>query len=277
MVEVARKAYLASLVPVIVNTILNEHQIVADIVAFVNKGDFPRSRLGEKQRGKILASWVTSKMRTMAQFGIRDADAGLSDVTETAEPHQVARSLRNSSIIASSLRRVDSVPRIMELREPEQQQMDGALSLPTPIAELPTPGYNESMLDSTTLGGGSTTKSDDTPTEPKPGHFELSNSPVLRTKEETSTKPPVSRPTSSQRPSLMVINKTDDDLPSAVGPKPLPAVPQLPLPAVDGREGDLWTLPSQRTYGDLQLKIPATEEDDDWSQDALMHMNLGSN
>src|SRR3981081_1128659 len=86
LVEVGRKAYLASIVPVIVNTILNEHQIVADIVAFVNKGDFPRSRLGEKQRGKVLASWVTRKMRTMAQFVIRDAEPALSDVTETVEP-----------------------------------------------------------------------------------------------------------------------------------------------------------------------------------------------
>jgi len=60
------------MVPVIVNAILDQHQLVVDIVAFVGKGDFPRSRLGEKQRGKILASWVTRKMRTIAQFGIRD-------------------------------------------------------------------------------------------------------------------------------------------------------------------------------------------------------------
>ena len=59
VVEVTRKAFLASLVPVIVDAILNEHQVIADIVAFVSHGDFPRSRLGEKQRGKVLASWVT--------------------------------------------------------------------------------------------------------------------------------------------------------------------------------------------------------------------------
>ncbi|KAG0126427.1 hypothetical protein HOY82DRAFT_111421 [Tuber indicum] len=74
LVEVRVKSYLASMVPVIVNAILNAHQLVVDIVAFVGKGDFPRSRLGEKQRGKILASWVTRKMRTIAQFGIRDTD-----------------------------------------------------------------------------------------------------------------------------------------------------------------------------------------------------------
>src|SRR6202000_3108968 len=74
LVEVDRKHFLASIVPVIVNSVLNNHHFVVDIVAFVSKGDFPRSRLGEKQRGKILASWVTRKMRTLAQFAIRDPD-----------------------------------------------------------------------------------------------------------------------------------------------------------------------------------------------------------
>ena len=85
LVEVIRKAYLASIVPVIVNAILNEHQVVVDIIAFVSKGDFPRSRLGEKQRGKILAGWVTRKMRTIAQFSIRDADGVDSQITEVPE------------------------------------------------------------------------------------------------------------------------------------------------------------------------------------------------
>lgn len=75
LVEVDRKQFLASLVPVIVNAVLNHHHFIVDIVAFVSRGDFPRSRLGEKQRGKILASWVTRKMRTIAQFAIRDPGA----------------------------------------------------------------------------------------------------------------------------------------------------------------------------------------------------------
>lgn len=66
---------MASLVPIIMNTVLNEHQLVLDIVAFVAFGDFPRSRLGEKQRGKVLGNWVSRKMRTIAQFSIRDPDA----------------------------------------------------------------------------------------------------------------------------------------------------------------------------------------------------------
>lgn len=141
LVEVARKAYLASIVPVIVNAILNEHQIIADIVAFVNKGDFPRSRLGEKQRGKILAGWVSRKMRTIAQFAIKDMDsataAGLpgtsaseqssgghhpgsmSDIPEIA--HRSGGQHQSQGAGSSSLRNVEAAPQILEQREAEQQ------------------------------------------------------------------------------------------------------------------------------------------------------------
>ena len=95
LVEVIRKAYLAAIVPVIVNSVLSEHQVIADIVAFVGKGDFPRSRLGDKQRGKILASWVTRKMRTIAQFNIRDPDA--SDAMMISVPEDRAVSVRGST------------------------------------------------------------------------------------------------------------------------------------------------------------------------------------
>jgi hypothetical protein len=74
------------MVPVIVNAILNEHQLVIDIVAFVIKGDFHRSRLGEKQRGKILAGWVTRKMRTIAQYSIRDPNGSENHMMISEEP-----------------------------------------------------------------------------------------------------------------------------------------------------------------------------------------------
>ncbi|KAK9484174.1 hypothetical protein V1527DRAFT_229118 [Lipomyces starkeyi] len=76
VVEVSRKQFLASLVPVIVNAILNEHQFIVDVIAFVARGHFPRSRLREKQRGKILATWVTRKLKAMAQFTISRAPDG---------------------------------------------------------------------------------------------------------------------------------------------------------------------------------------------------------
>ncbi|KAK4991613.1 hypothetical protein LTR66_006495 [Elasticomyces elasticus] len=97
--EVRTRAFLASIVPVIVDVVLNEHQLVLDIVAFVQNGDFPRSRLGEKQRGKILASWVSRKMRTVAQFAVRDPEAEGSVgtvVPEDRDPIATAGGRRSS-------------------------------------------------------------------------------------------------------------------------------------------------------------------------------------
>ena len=136
LVEVGRKAYLASIVPVIINAILNEHQLVADIVAFVAKGDFPRSRLGEKQRGKILASWVTRKMPTMAQFGIRDPDGPDSQITTVTEERS---SIRAGSVAGGSTTLRDSM--ISNNTLPER----GA-SLGPGVVELPA--YGSSILDS---------------------------------------------------------------------------------------------------------------------------------
>ncbi|KAI1467304.1 acetyl-CoA synthetase-like protein [Daldinia caldariorum] len=136
LVEVSRKAYLASIVPVIVNAILNDHQIVVDIVAFVNKGDFPRSRLGEKQRGKILASWVTRKMRTVAQFAIRDPDSiSVEGGDGTGENHRVSvGSIRSNNAPGanSSLRNMEHAPQILEQEELDHQ-MNKMSALPQPI------------------------------------------------------------------------------------------------------------------------------------------------
>lgn len=95
-----------------------------DIVAFVQHGDFPRSRLGEKQRGKILASWVSRKMQTIAQFGIRDPEVEgsvgtvvpgqtpgrrLSRESTTSTFRGSIGSLKRTPGTSSSLRHVESV------------------------------------------------------------------------------------------------------------------------------------------------------------------------
>lgn len=107
VVEVTRKSFLASLVPVIVDTILGGHQVVADIVAFVSHGDFPRSRLGEKQRGRVLASWVTRKLRTIAQFSIRDLD---EDHPFNLMQHRASRSSKPGSTMGHSIRQSSIIP-----------------------------------------------------------------------------------------------------------------------------------------------------------------------
>ncbi|KAI2621868.1 acyl-CoA ligase [Xylaria nigripes] len=140
LVEVSRKTYLAAIVPVIVNTILGDHQIVADIVAFVNKGDFPRSRLGEKQRGKILAGWVTRKLRTIAQFAIRDANSSaLEGADSGADNHRASvSSIRSNNAPGSSyLRNMEHAPQILEQEELDQQ-MDKMSALPKRVESSAT-------------------------------------------------------------------------------------------------------------------------------------------
>ena len=150
VVEVTRKAFLASLVPVIVDAILNEHQVVADIVAFVSHGDFPRSRLGEKQRGKVLASWVTRKLRTIAQFSIRDLD---DNPFAEMPHHRVSRSSKPGSTMGNSIRRstmnmnpeleASAVPQahtpvVLEERIDASQQSFQDRSMQPQLAELET-------------------------------------------------------------------------------------------------------------------------------------------
>jgi hypothetical protein len=266
LVEVGRKAYLASIVPVIVNAILNEHQIVVDIVAFVNKGDFPRSRLGEKQRGKILASWVTRKMRTMAQFGIRDAESGLSDVTEAIEPRS---SMRNSSVMGSSLRNVEPAPQIIEEREAEQHQpatRDSYVPAPVGVAEMPAQLYDKSGAGS--VHASASTYSDDTPTDKQKAQSELPGDGL-----------------GTERGDLPEIPDSSFMVPGLESDEPPPRKPSKPnvrqsviLPAVEGREGDLWSLPSQQAAGGHKVKNSEgnDEEDDSWKDDAIMHMNLAA-
>lgn len=257
--EVGRKSYLASIVPVIVNAILSEHQIVVDIVAFVNKGDFPRSRLGEKQRGKILASWVTRKMRTMAQFGIRDADSGVSDAADTMEPRS---SVRNSSAMGSSLRNVEPAPQIIEERVDEREAdwqqteaQDSYIPHPIGISEMPAQSYDNSTVGS--LTAAASMQSDDASTHNFKAGFERPNTefvvPGFGTPDPPEQAPPRVPKPAIQRQSVI-------------------------LPAVEGREGDLWSLPSQQPRGGLRVQNASSDEDDEdsWTNDAIMHMNLAA-
>lgn len=137
LVEVFRKAYLASIVPVIVDAILNEHQLVVDMIAFVSNGDFPRSRLGEKQRGKILASWVTRKLRTIAQFGIRDPESAENQIMEVPEPRirannasMISRSIHTRGDMTRSSIVSESPAHMMHSQEPSPAFGDGAVMSP---------------------------------------------------------------------------------------------------------------------------------------------------
>ena len=304
LVEVVRKAYLASIVPVIVNAVLAEHQLVVDIVAFVSKGDFPRSRLGDKQRGKILASWVTRKMRTIAQFGIRDASIGDSQITEVAEPRSRIGSVmeppgppqqqqQQQQPRAPSIGVADGISEVPAHEAQQAQPQRNYAALPTGISEMPT-HYDDSIGGSSGVGSSRNTarRSDDTPTETRKNHFELAGDSA-----QDGSPPPVNR---ASKPgaaayqagpvfdSYDAYDGTQDD--AALTPPPLQTHHNLgsnmALPSVTGREsltdGDLRSLPSQQRAsggggGGLRVANASTDEDDDaadWPQEAIMHMNL---
>lgn len=68
--ESKRKRNLASLVPLIVNTVLSKHHLIVDVVAFMKKGEFPISRLGTKQRARIIDAWVQGIIPISALYGV---------------------------------------------------------------------------------------------------------------------------------------------------------------------------------------------------------------
>lgn len=79
VLEVLTDEHLPSIVPLAVNAVLSEHQVVIDVITFVARGDFPRSRLGEKQRGKILSHWVTRKLYIFVIMTLLMVDAPLNN------------------------------------------------------------------------------------------------------------------------------------------------------------------------------------------------------
>lgn len=256
LVEVNRKPYLASIVPVIVNTILNEHQIIVDIVAFVNKGDFPRSRLGEKQRGKILAGWVTRKLRTMAQFAIRDLDAEAAAENVVAGPdptenHRTStgsgRSLGLPPATSSSLRNVEPAPQILE-QEEFDHQMDR-------MADI-TPAGQMNMAQHQGHHGFS-----------HDGQHDMMGMAVSSESAQVSptTSPPPTGPGYQHPPRQSVGmaygHQFHDDHASGLGSGDGQMPPQIRLPSVDGRES-MWLDTRQRN------------SEEDWTADAIMHMNL---
>lgn len=307
LVEVGRKAYLASVVPVIVNAVLNEHQLVVDIVAFVSKGDFPRSRLGEKQRGKILASWVTRKMRTIAQFGIRDADGADSQITEVAEPRSGVGSIVG---VGSSLKHVETIT------TPQPQPVHDYMSVPEGATGAPAP-YESSIVDSPPLPLPKDEDRDDTPTGAPNNYLRTadgryrsnsSNAPQLVTDYFPPQEPSEPYSASTYSPhdgknSGNGYNFSPSDRPDAgpdfdFNPTSAPPPPRFDSKptlhveasnAVDSRGNDLYSLPSQsrqqsRNVSESSgrgggLRVANADDDDDtaddaWPQEAIMHMNL---
>lgn len=268
--EVRTRAFLASLVPVIVNSVLNEHQLVLDIVAFVALGDFPRSRLGEKQRGKILASWVSRKMRTIAQFSIRDPDAEGSVGTVVPEEGMArrgsaqsgrtgARSLRQSGVSnlggGSSLRHTESIAQMPLVEEPVPSQ--------DYLAVETNPAFAQQRRISSSGLSDFVRANDDTPTNERPDPYSLnttldyspvepgnldSDSPQRYTMHDTESlhPPPLNSNRSSSGSPLPDISSFDYN----PGYQAAGAAPSSPQPhhaqPIGVAQGDRQLLPSQQ-------------------------------
>ncbi|GEQ69116.1 hypothetical protein JCM33374_g2787 [Metschnikowia sp. JCM 33374] len=68
--EARRSRSLSALVPMIVNTVFSKHHLIVDIVAFIKKGEFPISRLGTKQRARIVDAWVQGIIPLSVMYGV---------------------------------------------------------------------------------------------------------------------------------------------------------------------------------------------------------------
>lgn len=285
------------MVPVIVNAILNEHQLVVDIIAFVSKGDFPRSRLGEKQRGKILASWVTRKMRTIAQFAIKDADRADSQITEVAEPRSTIGSIRNGSLVGgpTSLRNAEASAAVMD--ELGQGVAKDYASIPTGISEMPA-DYENSIMESPPLPIANHRQISGTAQQHRPEHIDSGLQPYNTNTLHELDDAPLSSAISPgyyqndgldrHIPNLQYDeydpngNPYGDELP----PEPrYDNKPTLSLPSVTGRESlvpgeSTWNPPSPQDRrpagggGRLRIANADSDDDGDWPQEAIMHMNL---
>lgn len=303
--EVQRKAYLASLVPVIVNTVLNEHQLVADIVAFVAKGDFPRSRLGEKQRGKILASWVTRKMRTVAQFGIRDPDGADSSITAVPEDRVAggASSLHHSNTNASS--DTHGPPQRLSTAsdaDPSRYSVSGPMDPNAPqyessiVESPPPPPVPDKMpydAESTPTGGGKGEYF------PQPGRYDQQGAGVLPSQDYFGQDPPLHDPEQTPQPrGQQSFDKYGNSAQMGYGggqgrgldsrqeqraqptyvayhPSRSREGSQDPgMRAVGGGGGDGGGGASGGGGG-LRITNAADDDEEDWPQEALMHMRRG--
>lgn len=99
--ESKRSRYFASLVPLIVNTVLSKHHIIVDVVAFIKKGEFPISRLGTKQRSRIVDAWVQGVIPIIALYGVNYGENSMiklvKEIDIVARDHPIT-GLKNPAI-----------------------------------------------------------------------------------------------------------------------------------------------------------------------------------
>ncbi len=65
VVEVRGSEGILNLIPNVINSILEEHEFIINVIVFIGPGTLPKSRLGEKQRAKVMNSWLSGNLTTL--------------------------------------------------------------------------------------------------------------------------------------------------------------------------------------------------------------------
>lgn len=99
--ESKRMRNCASLVPLIVNTVLSKHHLVVDIIAFMKRGEFPISRLGTKQRARIVDAWVQGVIPISCLYGVNYGENSMiqliKEIDEVAQNNPIT-GLKNPAL-----------------------------------------------------------------------------------------------------------------------------------------------------------------------------------
>lgn len=242
----------------------------------MSHGDFPRSRLGEKQRGKVLASWVTRKLRTIAQFSIRDVESPENLFAEAPQP-RASKSSKPASLMGNSMRRSNMVPENDVPRSPAP--------VPEETHEMQhDPHYEEQEPNEHTAVHGSATTHD-------------TAAPIPQIAEPTHAAAPDNANPSDMTGGPSALDQLDfgsdfaefANRASSVQPAELsaPGGPAQPPPLQLPQGRDL--LPSQKRLSGVPAGAPVTEHGssqympsqpgtheenlEDWPQEALMYQS----
>lgn len=116
--ESKRSRNFASLVPIIVNTVLSKHHLIVDIVAFIKKGEFPISRLGTKQRARIIDAWVHGVIPITALYGVNYGENSIIKLVK--EIDSVARDHPITGLFNPALSYYD-----LDVPDPQEDFFDG--------------------------------------------------------------------------------------------------------------------------------------------------------
>ncbi|KAH3684527.1 hypothetical protein WICPIJ_004498 [Wickerhamomyces pijperi] len=88
VIDTTRVKYLSSLVPVVFNEVLRRHRLVLDVVAFTESNGIPYSRLGDKQRSKLINMWNDRKLKLRVKYGSGQGEIALIETVRKFEEEE---------------------------------------------------------------------------------------------------------------------------------------------------------------------------------------------